>query len=476
VDVETLRALRPALVRFCGQFRRCIKTRESRRHLRTYMEGQLGPLERKSVEPMALEAGVPPRTLQEFLSLHHWAEEKVRRRLWTLIQRDHADEDAIAVVDETSFPKKGDKTPGVQRQYCGAMGKQDNCVVTVHLAYVSGDFHGLVDGDLYLPESWAKDRERCREAGIPEEVGYRPKWQIALDILDRTMEGGVHFRWLTADEGYGRSAEYREGVAARGLLYVVEVPVTERGWTRCPRMEEPDTHRTGPTPKTPRVALGEPSPREVRSLWKRGGPAWKTYRVKDTGKGPVVWEVRESAFWPARDGVPGERVRLLVAREVFTGEVKYFLTNAPDEVDLATVLCVAFSRWHVERLFEDGKGEVGLDHFEGRRYRGLQRHLVLSMLSWYFLAEQTDLLRRRGGKPGLDGVPGAGGAGGATTPGTASAGEDPTAGGRGREDPVLAAAHKAGRLLPRDPPAAQAARDRNRSPSGHPMPAAAIAL
>jgi len=476
VDVETLKALRPALGRFCEQFRRCIKTRESRRHLRTYMEGQLGPLERKSVEPMALEAGVPPRSLQEFLSLHHWDEERVRRRLWTLLQRDHADEDAIAVVDETSFAKKGDKTPGVQRQYCGATGKPDNCVVTVHLGYASGDFHALVDGDLYLPESWAEDRERCREAGIPEDVDYRAKWQIALDLLDRTTEGGVRFRWLTADEGYGRSAEFREGVAARGLLYVVEVPVTERGWTRLPRMEQPGAGRRGPTPKTPRVAPGEPPPREVRSLWKRGGPSWKTYRVKDTEKGPVVWEVRESAFWPSRDGAPGEPVRLLVAREVFTGEVKYFLTNAPLEVGVATMLCVAFSRWHVERCFEDGKGEVGMGDFEVRRYRGLQRHLVVSMLSWYFLADQTDRLRRRGGKPVVDGVPGAGGRGGAAGPGALLPGEDAAAGGHGREDPLLAVAGAGGRALPRDPQEAPAASDRDRSPSGHPLPAPAVAL
>lgn len=438
MDLETLKGLRPALGRFCNQFRKCIKTRESRRHLRTYMEGQLGPLERKSVEPIALEAGVAPRTLQEFLSLHRWDEEKVRQRLWSLVRRDHADEGAIAVVDDTSFAKKGDKTPGVQHQYCGSTGKQDNCVVTVHLGYVSGDFHALVDGDLYLPESWAMDRARCIEAGIPDEVGFRPKWQIALDLLDRTVQGGVTFRWLTADEGYGRSAAFREGVAARGLLYVVEVPVKESGWTRPPGMEQERRGPTGPQPRTPRVCSGEKPSREVRALWKRGGPSWKTYQVKDTTKGPVVWEVRESEFWPSRDGKPGQRARLLVAREVFTGEVKYFVSNAPDEIDVATVLCVAFSRWHVERLFEDGKGEVGMGHFEGRRYRGLQRHLIISMLSWYFLADQTDRLRRGGEKPGLDGVPGASGDRGAVDPGNPPERESSKTPRPARQDPILA--------------------------------------
>ena len=124
---------------------------------------------------MALEAGVAPRTLQEFLGLHQWDHEKMRRRVQQIVARDHADENAIALIDETSFAKKGNKTVGVQRQWCGSTGKTDNCVVSVHLGYATGNFHALLDGDLYLPESWHADRQRCREAGIPDEVVYRPK-------------------------------------------------------------------------------------------------------------------------------------------------------------------------------------------------------------------------------------------------------------------------------------------------------------
>ena len=170
------------------------------------------------MEPIALAAGVAPRTLPEFLGMHQWDHEAVRRRVQRLVMRDHADDNAIALIDETRFVKKGDKTAGVRRQYCGATGKKDNCVVTVHLGYTTGDFHALIDGDLYLPEaSWDGDRERCREAGIPDEVTYRPKWQIALDRVDRAMGNGVRYKYPAADEGYGRCEGFRTGVDRRGL-------------------------------------------------------------------------------------------------------------------------------------------------------------------------------------------------------------------------------------------------------------------
>ncbi len=241
MEIGELKRLRRNLDRFLRRFDGCIKTRPSRRHLRTYVEGQVGDLERKSVEPIALEAGVPPRTLQEFLGLHRWDHEGMRGCLQKIVMREHADDNAIALIDETSFPKKGDRTAGVQRQYCGALGKTDNCVISVHLGYAAGDFHALLDGDLYLPrETWHADRRRCREAGIPDDVVYRPKWRIALDLLERSIANGVRFKWLTADEEYGRIGQFRRRVAELGLCYLVEVPCSTAGWTRRPPVLGPE--------------------------------------------------------------------------------------------------------------------------------------------------------------------------------------------------------------------------------------------
>lgn len=405
---RVLTDLRVRLEQFARQFDACIGSAPTRQHLRTYLAGQQSDLPRKSVEPIALEAGVAPRTLQEFLALHRWGHGEMRDRVQQIVAERHADAAAIGVIDETSFPKKGDQTVGVQRQYCGATGKIDNCVVTVHLGYATENFQTLLDGDLYLPrESWDADPERRRKAGIPEEVNYRRKWQIALELLDRAAANGVRLKYLTADELYGGTGEFRRGVAERGLIYVVEVPRTIHGWSRKPAVGVP-TKSSGsgrPLSRT-RLAKGEQPARQVDKLWKRGGPSWCTYHIKDTGNGPVVWEARVTRFHLYEEGLPGEEVWLLVARNVLDGEVKYFLSNAPEDASVETLLHVAFSRSHIERLFETAKGEIGFDHFEVRRYLPLVRHLILSLVNLLFLAEQTE--RLRGEKPVVDAVSGKG--------------------------------------------------------------------
>lgn len=395
MNAQRLKALRKELDTFVSSFAPCIKTEPSRRHFKTYVEGQVSDLERKNVAAIALNAGVPPRSLQEFVGLHLWDHLGARDNLQGQVMARHADPNAIADIDETSFAKKGRKTAGVKRQYCGATGKVDNCVVTVHLGYVAKDFHALLDGDLYLPEDWLADRERCREAGIPDSVVFRPKWRIALDLLDHALGNGVHFRWLTADEAYGRCEAFRDGVASRELHYVVEVPCSLQGWTKRPRVGVPakEGGGAGRLPCMPRLACDAPAARPLKALWRRGGPTWKGFHIKNTQAGPVVWEARVVRFFPAAGGLPGDPLWLLVARNVLDEEVKYFYSNAPEDTPAEVLLHVAFSRCHIEQLFEESKGEVGLDHFEMRKYLALRRHLVLSMVSLLFLEEQTERLR-----------------------------------------------------------------------------------
>lgn len=409
MSVEDVKGLGTRLYRYCKKFNGCMVDRRSHKHLRNYVRGQIGPLKRKNVEQIALETGTPVRTLQEFLSFHRWDEAAAASRLRGMVQREHRDRDAIGVIDESGHAKKGEKTAGVKRQWCGSLGKTENCVVSVHLGYVSGDFHALVDSDLYLPQGpWSEDRERRKEAGIPEEVVYRPKWRIALDLLARTLADGVEMKWVTADEAYGRTMEFRDEVEGMGLLYVVEIPCNLVGWTKPPKIDPIGTVlESGYPTRVRRLAPDAKPARPVSELWERGGPSWQTWLVKETKKGPSVWEVRETDFYPTLGDYPGEWLRLILAREVVTGEVKYFLTNAPREVSLGEVLHVAFSRWHIERVFQDGKGEVGLDHFEVRNYKSLIRHLILTTISFYFLATETERLRKK--KSGLDDPSGQGG-------------------------------------------------------------------
>lgn len=408
MDVQQIRQLKPMLTKFLKQFDDCFQRKETRAYLTVYIAGQLSDLPQKSVEPIALKAGVPPRTLQEFLSQLRWYEDKMRDRLQEIVRTQHAGAQAIGLIDETSDVKKGDKTPGVKRQWCGAVGKKENCIVTVHLGYARDDFHCLLDSELFLPEDWSQDRGRCREAGIPDAMTYRPKWQIALELLDRAVGNGLHFDWMTFDEGYGGKPDFLRRLSARRQGFVGEVPKNFVGWLKPPRVITRPFHkdRRGRGRKVPRLASGSPSARRVDALMDelRDQP-WQRWRVRDGDNGPMVWEVKHCRFTPKdEDGLPGESMPLIVARNVLNpAEVKFFVSNAAPEVPVSVLLLVAFSRWRVERCFEDEKGEIGLDHYEGRRYLGLKRHLIVSAVSHLFLAKTRQDFG--GEKSGVDRMP-----------------------------------------------------------------------
>jgi SRSO17 transposase len=295
--------------------------------------------------------------------------------------------------------------------------RKENCIVTVHLAYARDGFHCLLDGELFLPESWSNDRDRCREAGIPDDMVYRPKWKIGLELYDRAKGNGLHFDWTTFDEGYGGKPEFLRELAARAQKFVGEVPRNFMGWIKPPRVVSRPfrKHGRGRGRKTPRLASGSAPARRVDAMLQENGlrdQPWVRWRVKDGHKGPMVWEVKHLRFYPVTaDGLPGEPLHLIVARDVLNPvEMKFFVSNAPEGTSVQTMLLVAFSRWRVERCFEDQKSEIGLDQYEGRRYQGLKRHLILSCVSYLFLSRMR--LEFGGEKSGADGVPDPHGGGG----------------------------------------------------------------
>lgn len=409
MDAKQIQQLRPLLNKYLSQFDDCFGRSEPAERLRTYVTGQLSDLPRKSIEPMADAAGVPPRTLQQFLSLAAWDEPRMRDTLLQIVARDHAHPRSIGIFDETGHPKKGKKTPGVQRQWCGNTGKTDNCVVTVHLNYTAEDFHCLLDGELYLPESWANHPDRRREAGIPEDMTYRPKWQIALERWANAVANGVRFEWLTFDEEYGKVPEMLFRLDDAGQRYVGEIPVTFTGWLVKPALLYREHHRDLGRPRHfPRLKAKSLPSTCVVNLAKyspvlRKIP-WEKFHIKNTAKGPMVWEAKATRFYLKRDGLPTRPHWLIIARNAaHPDEVKYFVSNASEGTPLEVLLHVAFSRWHVERCFEDQKGEIGLSHFEVRNYRSLRRHLIISAVSFLFLAQVHHAWR--GEKAGADALP-----------------------------------------------------------------------
>jgi SRSO17 transposase len=411
MDAEQIRRLEPELAAYLERFADCFARRDTRDHLPVYVRGQLSELPRKSVEPMALAADVPVRTLQEFLTHSSWKEDCMRGRVASIVAQEHADEESIGLIDETGWVKKGEQTPGVQRQYCGSVGKRENSIVTVHLGYATGNFRCLLDGDLFLPESWSVDRKRCRRAGIPDDVVYRPKSEIALELYDRAVAHGMRFGWLTFDEWYGGKPQFLRGLTARGQKFVGEIPKSFVAWIKPPRVTSRPLHgKPGRARKTPRLVAGGPKAQTVERLARShaalAAQPWKTWRIKDTQKGPLVWRVKHVLIYVKNEqGLPEGPHHLLVCYHPFTGEIKYFFSNAPAETPVNKLLRVAFGRWPIERCFEDGKGEIGLDHWEGRRWIGLKRHLILTSVSYLFLAKTCERLREK--KSGVDHLPGA---------------------------------------------------------------------
>lgn len=423
MDVKQIRTLGKELMGFLDEFNDCFGRSEPREHLRTYVRGQLSDLPRKSVEPIALAAGTPPRTLQRFLESIRWDEHRMRDRTQWIVARDHAAPKAIGVIDESGNPKKGRHTATVKRQWCGNTGKLDNCVVAVHLAYVAGDFQCLLDSDLFLPEDWANDPARRKEVGIPEDLPYRKKAAIALEQIGRALRNGIRVAAWTFDELYGGDREFLDELDTLGQNYVAEVPVSFTGWARQPQMllrpTPQERRKRGRKRRFPRLARKALPASEVRNLltysrWFQK-QSWKRFHIKDGEKGPMVWEVKYVRFFRKHGpkGLPGPTHTLIAARNVLEPQkVKYFVSNmvpGSNGVTVQWLLWVAFSRWPIERCFEFDKGQVGMDHFEVRLWCAIHRHLYVTQVSQLFCARIHQRLREKNGiDPVLDGGTGSG--------------------------------------------------------------------
>ena len=410
MEAHEIAGLGKELVEYLSKFSDCFGRSEPREHLREYVRGQTSELHRKSVEPIALLNGTPPRTLQRFLELVRWDEERMRDRVQWIVARDHGHPHAIGIVDESGHPKKGSHTAAVHHQYCGNTGKQDNCVMTVHTSYVAGTFQCILDSDVFLPERWADDPQRREQAHIPEDVIYRKKTKIALDQIRRALGNGIRVAAWTFDEWYGRDGEFLDGLEEIGQDYVGEVPVVFTGWVQEPevlqRPRPQDLRRRGKTRQFPRVAVRSSRTHEVRNLLTYSRvfqrQTWRRFHVKDGEKGPIVWEIKHASFWRKhQDGLPAQAGTLIVARNVLTDELKYFVSNmavGDGGVSIEWLLWVAFSRWPIEHCFKQAKDELGMSHFEVRGWRSIHRHLYITQVSHLFCSRMRDRLGEKNGR------------------------------------------------------------------------------
>jgi SRSO17 transposase len=344
--------------RFAGRFTRL----EPRRRARQYLSGLVAGLDRKNGWTLAEQAGdVSPDGMQRLLRRADWDVDAVRDEVRDYVIEHLGDPRGVLIIDDTGFLKKGVKSAGVQRQYSGTAGRIENCQIGVFLAYRSERGHALIDRQLYLPAAWTGDRDRCRAAGIPDEVGFATKIEMARQMLERAFEAGVPTAWVTMDEVYGQARSLRAWLQDHDQAYVVatrcndEVPATGRGRVRVDEL-----------------IAGLP------------GRAWSRVSTGAGAHGP-----RE--YWWARVPIgmhwrPGRGHWLLARRSMSTGDLAFYICYGPRQTRLMDLARIAGTRWAVEECFQQAKGQAGLDEYQVRDWRAWYAHITLSMAAYAWLA------------------------------------------------------------------------------------------
>jgi SRSO17 transposase len=315
------------------------------------------------------------------------------------VDQEVGSEQGTLIVDESGFPKCGTKSVGVARQYCGATGKIDNCQTGVFLAYASAGGHTLLDERLYLPEEWVKDARRRKEAGVPDNVVFRTKPELALELI-RCNGPKVRHGWVTFDEAYGKDPGFLSGLEELEERYIGEVPKSFRGWLKRPKVEEPKAGRTGRPRGKARVRAGEPKPQTVEEIAAAlPASAWKRLRFREGTKGRQQAHFARVRIVAERDDLPGPELWLMIERSCDQSPyIKYYVSNAAPDCPLLDMVQAAHNRWPVEDCFLRGKQEVGLDDYEVRGWRGWHHHMTLVMMAMWFLVLQ----KRRLGEKNVD--------------------------------------------------------------------------
>lgn len=381
--------------RFSARFVRA----EVRERSARYLQGLLGPVERKNGWQLAEAAGErDPAGMQRLLYAAAWEADEVLGDYQTWAVEQFGNPAAIVVFDETGFVKKGTKSVGVQRQYSGTAGKVENCQVGVFMAYVTPSSHVLLDRRLYLPAVWSDDPARRTEAQVPASTTFQTIPQLALAMLRAAWQRGVPQAWVAADEAYGKDPAFLTALEQHGQRYVIAVATTAPVWAERPNVVV--------GPRGGRHLAAEASPVTTAAAIVAGWPAaaWQRLIVGMGTKGPRVYDWAAARVVASRDQLPGPALWLVARRSPNDpAEVAYYLAFAPPETPLATLAEVAAARWPVEQCFEEAKGETGLDHYEVRSWHSWHRHITLAMLAHGFLAWQR---REAGGKSSLSRRPG----------------------------------------------------------------------
>jgi SRSO17 transposase len=408
MTTSEVRAAAGELVHLHQRFAPLFGRKEARAQSLVYLNGLLLSPHRKSVEPMALTFGEPDDdgigqnqvlSLQRFLTYSPWASSAVQRETQAVFAEQLVPSTAewsigtVGVIDESGFVKKGTHSVGVERQYCGRVGKKENCQVGVFLVGVTPAGSALLEHQLYLPATWAADADRREKAAVPQEIAFQTKPQIGIELLRRTRAHGlVKFDWVIADEFYGHNGEFLDDLEQMQQRYVVEVPVNTTVWAVDPQTQVPPHRGRGPQPTRPK----RDHVRSVRAIAASLPPsAWQVLQLRPGAKGPLAFAFARVRVWAVRHRRPGPACWLVLRRSLEPdAEVKYYLSNADENEPLETLALVTGTRYRVEEFFEEGKGYLGMAHYEARAWSSWHHHMSLVALAHLFVTMTRQRLKK----------------------------------------------------------------------------------
>jgi SRSO17 transposase len=387
VAPEQLHGMLARLERFVEPFTACLARSKQRTLAQRYVAGLVSQVPRKNVESIAYHHDQDRQMLQKFVGQYTWDHRPLVDELVRQVGAALGRTDAVLVLDPSAFPKKGSESVGVQRQWCGRLGKVENCQVGVYLAYVSAEEHALVDTRLYLPKGWARSKKRRAKVGVPAEVKFRTRHELALEMLDQHAATLPH-AWVAGDDEMGKIPEFRSQLQTRGERYLLAVP--SNTLIRDLEAEPPPYSGHGRVPKSPWTRVD----RWCRALPKS---AWTTIDVRDGEKGPLVVEATKIRV--RAKSIPGagfDETLVVIRERQADGTMKhdYYLSNAPHDTPLAEFTRVSKAEHRIEECLQRAKGEAGLADYEVRTWRGWHHHQTLSLLGTWFLTQET----RRGKK------------------------------------------------------------------------------
>jgi SRSO17 transposase len=377
---------------FHEQFRDCFSRSEPWENLFRYLSGQLSGLERKSIEPMALHVdGGDVRSMQRFISDAVWNDDKILKRHHENISEEMGDKESVLIFDESGFVKKGDDSAGVKRQYCGSIGKVENCQVGVFAAYASRHGYTLIDDQLFIPQEWFEDshkerREKCR---FPEDLSFKTKPQIAAEMFKRIRDDQIlPFKYVAADSLYTNSEDFLDAVEnIPDVVYFLAIPSDTLFWFHEPVVTEKQFKRKGVIRSRKVVNKKEKVPARVDNFAKDlKDYFWYRRTVAEGTKGPNDYEFTKRRVTLCKKGMPDRNVWLIIRRTLGKiPEYSFFISNAPRSTKLSTFVWLSGIRWAIEQCFEETKTELGMEHYEVRKYGGWHHHILSCMLAHFFL-------------------------------------------------------------------------------------------